>query len=142
MRACFLLPFLTLAVFVADPSLAMAAHKASGKAYPAKYRERKKTYLRRTSIVSLSPQDRAVWRGRTLRVITALHMDERGLFVYPNEIGKSLAKVYRVSEWVEPVRRAKGKNHLKKVWACQECGLGLEDQNDLYDHVCREQKLN
>ena len=130
-------------MFAADPSLAIAAQKPSAKVSSTiKHREQKKIYLRRSSIVQLSLDNLAIWKKGTLRTITALHMNDRGMFIYSKELGKLLAKVHRASEWPEPVRHQRGKKHLKKVWECKECGYGFEDQDDLYDHICKEQKLD
>ena len=143
MRACFLVPFLVLAAFAADPSLAIAEQSPSKKTATVKHQVKKKFYIRRSSIVQLSLKDMAVWRHGKLRMISDLRMDDRGMFVYREDLKESLAKVYATSAWSQDVKRSKSKKRSKKkVWMCRKCGMALEDQDDLYDHIYREKGLS
>ena len=98
-------------------------------------------YVSRRSLILLPEQKLAVWHGRKLMSVAAVHTDHRGSYVYVDEMKDSLATAhpYRVFSKAPGncTKKQSKRQILREKWTyiCQICGWEFTSRDALYDHI-------
>ena len=134
--------FILTTIFVADPLLAIGLQNSSAGVSQARNYEADKIHVTTKALVHLSPKRLAIWQGKSLIEITALHSDDQGMFVYTNELGECLASASfsRLRDMAgsgRQISRSKGFSR-RPPWKCEMCPRAFWTRDDLYDHIYKE----
>ncbi len=103
--------------------------------------DRSPIYVTKGSLVLLPGRTFAVWHGRKLISVAAVHTDCKGPYVYVDELGATLATAHPCSVLSKSlghsIKRQKDGNVLREKWTfiCRICGMEFKSRDDLYDHI-------